>query len=191
MRHSADSVDAQVYEYYAIDPEISFPKMWFQFQEDTVLPNGKAISNLFYGFPSVPWGTPNLCRIAVDTATNVIADPNERQYPVISPDDLENTRTWLAEHVRGVGPSPLPIFAGTCLQTNVADNMFVLDHVPDGYLHRAHERVDDNIPFPVPAEASEAPHRRARTSAGACLQGRGGDAGRRRGGSPGRVPPTT
>lgn len=34
----------------------------------------------------------------------------------------------------GVGPDPLPVFAGTCLQTNVADNMFVLDFIPQRYL---------------------------------------------------------
>lgn len=109
--------------------------MWFQFEADSER-NGKPVSNLFYGFPSVPWGTPNLCRIAVDAATNVITDPDHRAYPVISPEDLENTRTWIKDHVLGVGPNPVPIFAGTCLQTNVADNMFVLDFVPDRYIER-------------------------------------------------------
>jgi sarcosine oxidase / L-pipecolate oxidase len=108
--------------------------MWFQFQGDTVLPGDKHISNLFYGFPAVPWGPPNLCRIAVDAATNVIKDPDYRKYSVISEDDLENTRKWIEEHVLGVGPHPLPVFAGVGLQTNVADNMFVLDFVPDRYI---------------------------------------------------------
>ncbi|KAI0076902.1 FAD/NAD(P)-binding domain-containing protein [Panus rudis PR-1116 ss-1] len=125
-----------VYEYYAIDPSIQFDKMWFQFQEDSSV-GGKPVSNLFYGFPSVPWGPPNMCRIAVDTATNVIADPDQRKYPVISPEDLENTREWIHKHVLGVGPHPVPVFAGTCLQTNVSDNMFVLDFVPDRYLRHA------------------------------------------------------
>ena len=112
--------------------------MWFQFQEDSKSASGKPVSNLFYGFPAVPWGPPNMCRIAVDTATNVIADPDQRQYPVISPEDLENTRQWLHRHVLGVGPHPVPVFAGTCLQTNVSDNMFVLDFVPARYLRRGH-----------------------------------------------------
>ncbi|TBU23610.1 FAD/NAD(P)-binding domain-containing protein [Dichomitus squalens] len=132
-----------VYEYYAIDPSIQFDKMWFQFQEDSKpIPGGKPVSNLFYGFPSVPWGPPNMCRIAVDTATNVIADPDQRQYPVISPEDLENTREWLHKHVLGVGPHPVPVFAGTCLQTNVSDNMFVLDFVPERYLRGAQGESD-------------------------------------------------
>ncbi|KAJ6577173.1 FAD/NAD(P)-binding domain-containing protein [Mycena capillaripes] len=122
-----------VYEYYAIDPSIKFDKMWFQFEEDSTH-GGKPVSNLFYGFPSVPWGPPNLCRIAVDTATNVIRDPNQRAFSVISEDDLENTRRWIHEHVLGVGPHPVPVFAGTCLQTNVSDNMFVLDFIPERYL---------------------------------------------------------
>ena len=127
-----------MYEYYSIDPNIHFDKMWFQFQEDSKSASGKPVSNLFYGFPAVPWGPPNMCRIAVDTATNVIADPDQRQYPVISPEDLENTRQWLHRHVLGVGPHPVPVFAGTCLQTNVSDNMFVLDFVPARYLRRGH-----------------------------------------------------
>jgi sarcosine oxidase / L-pipecolate oxidase len=108
--------------------------MWFQFQSDSTR-NGKPVSNLFYGFPAVPWGPDNLCRIAADFATNVIADPDERAYPVISSEDLENTREWIHKHVLGVGPHPLPVFAGTCLQTNVSDNMFVLDFVPERYLN--------------------------------------------------------
>ncbi|KAJ6498738.1 FAD/NAD(P)-binding domain-containing protein [Mycena sanguinolenta] len=122
-----------VYEYYAIDSAVNFKKMWFQFQENSTRA-GKQVSNLFYGFPSVPWGPPNLCRIAVDSATNVISDPDQRRYAVISQEDLENTRTWIHNHVLGVGPHPLPVFAGTCLQTNVSDNMFVLDFVPEHYL---------------------------------------------------------
>ncbi|KAH9927099.1 FAD/NAD(P)-binding domain-containing protein [Epithele typhae] len=122
-----------VYSYWAIDYDISFPKMWFQFQEDSTR-DGLPVSNLFYGFPSVPWGPPNLCRIAVDTATNVVTDPDHRAYGVISPADLDNTRSWMINHVLGVGPTPLPVLSGTCLQTNVSDNMFVLDFVPERYV---------------------------------------------------------
>ena len=114
--------------------------MWFQFKkDDTDGIHGGPVSNLFYGFPPVPWGPPNICRIAVDTATNVISDPKYRKYSVVSPRDLENTRRWVGEHVLGVGPDPLPVFAGTCLQTNVADNMFVLDYVPERYLLKAQD----------------------------------------------------
>lgn len=107
--------------------------MWFQFQEDSEI-GDKKFSNLFYGFPAVPWGPSNMCRIAVDSATNVVTDPDRRSHAVISPQDLEWTRDWIREHIVGVGPDPLPVFAGTCLQTNVADNMFVLDFVPQRYL---------------------------------------------------------
>ena len=55
-----------VYEYYATDPGPGgtvFPSMWFQFMNPT--DGDPALSNLFYGFPTVPWGPPNLARIAV------------------------------------------------------------------------------------------------------------------------------
>lgn len=109
--------------------------MWFQFAEDTKIERSghtpRTISNLFYGFPSVPWGPPNLARISVDAATNVIKDPNDRAYSKISPEDLGNARNFCINHVRGVGPDPVPVLAGQCLQTNVYDNMFVLDYIPD------------------------------------------------------------
>jgi len=117
-----------VYGYYAIDANISFPKMWFQFAADT--PSTTPASNLFYGYPSVPWGPPNLARIAVDTATRVISDPSQRLHSEIPEADLEHTRQWVRQHVRGCGSDPVPVFAGTCLQTNVFDNMFVLDYIP-------------------------------------------------------------
>jgi len=125
-----------VFQYYSVDfaMQPQFSKMWFQFQEDSTV-DGKHVSNLIYGFPVVPWGPPNVCRIAVDAATNVIRDPNERSYNVISPEDVETTRRWIIEHVRGLGPHPVPVFAGACLQTNVDDNMFVLDFIPDRYLY--------------------------------------------------------
>jgi len=94
----------QVSQYYAIDPSVHFDKMWFHFAG----PTEQGESNLFYGFPSLPWGPPNLCRIAVDAATNIINDPDERQYSVISPADLKNTSEWIRKHVLGVGPHPLP-----------------------------------------------------------------------------------
>ncbi|EIW74475.1 FAD/NAD(P)-binding domain-containing protein [Coniophora puteana RWD-64-598 SS2] len=135
---------SRVSGYYSIDPSIEFKKMWFHFEGDSTY-GGKPVSNLFYGFPAVPWSPPNMCRIAVDTATNVIADPDQRAYPVISPEDLENTRRWIHEHVLGVGPHPVPVFAGTCLQTNVSDNMFVLDFVPERYIRAQGSNADKSI----------------------------------------------
>lgn len=118
--------------------------MWFQFEEDSKL-GGEPVSNLFYGFPSLPWGPPNVCRIALDSATNVITDPSQRRYSVISAEDLEHTREWIHKHVIGVGPHPVPLFAGTCLQTNVSDNMFVLDFVPERYLRAKGSEADKSI----------------------------------------------
>jgi sarcosine oxidase/L-pipecolate oxidase len=117
-----------VYEYYATDPGprgTLFPSMWFQFVDSTG--GDPAKSNLFYGFPTVPWGSPNLARIAVDNAVNVIANPSERK---ISPaaNDLQITADFVAKHCIGVDDRPN--YSGTCLQTNVIDNMYVLDFLP-------------------------------------------------------------
>jgi hypothetical protein len=46
--------------------------------------NDPAKSNLFYGFPSLPWMTPNLARIAVDNAVNIVDNPKKR---LIGPSD--------------------------------------------------------------------------------------------------------
>ncbi|KAI0810086.1 hypothetical protein GGR55DRAFT_689257 [Xylaria sp. FL0064] len=86
-----------------------FPSMWFQFAPDK---GGR--SQLFYGFPALPWGPANVARIAVDAATRRIKDLNE-------------------ENAVGVD-STVPFFTSSCLQTNVFDNMFVLDHIPEEYL---------------------------------------------------------
>ncbi|KAI0338507.1 FAD/NAD(P)-binding domain-containing protein [Trametopsis cervina] len=135
------SIWEMVYAYYTLDPRIQFPKMWFQFEEDA----SDGTSNLFYGFPALPWGPPNLCRIAVDAATNIIADPSQRSPSVIPSPDLANTRAWVSEHVLGVGPDVLPALAGTCLQTNVSDNMFVLDFVPVRYLPAHRPGAENSI----------------------------------------------
>lgn len=87
--------------------------MWFQFA-----PNKDNRSQLFYGFPTVEWGPPNLARIAVDAATRRICDPNDRQTNIISPEDIENTQQFVKDHVVGVD-STVPAFSLTCLQTNV------------------------------------------------------------------------
>jgi len=117
-----------VYEYYATDPGphgTLFPSMWFQFLDPS--DGDPAKSNLFYGFPTVPWGPPNLARIAVDNAVNVITNPIERQI-VPSASDLNITADFVAGHC--VGVDVRPNYTGTCLQTNVTDNMFVLDFLP-------------------------------------------------------------
>lgn len=127
-----------VYEYYASDPGPGggyFPSMWFQFAEPTGA--DPAASNLFYGFPNVPWGPPNLVRIAVDNAVNVIADPNQRKI-VPAENDLRITSAFVEKHCRGVDPRPN--YCGTCLQTEVSDNLFVLDHLPES-VGEGHQNV--------------------------------------------------
>lgn len=87
--------------------------MWFQFAPDK---NGR--SQLFYGFPAVEWGPPNVARIAVDAATRQISDPRDRQTNVINPEDIQDTQEFVREHVRGVDWT-VPAFSLSCLQTNV------------------------------------------------------------------------
>jgi sarcosine oxidase/L-pipecolate oxidase len=115
--------------------------MWFQFAEDS--PDGT--SNLFYGFPSVPWGPPNSARIAVDAASRILKDPVQRSPDSISPQDLENTRQFVMKHIKGAGRNPVPFFAGQCLQTNVFDNMFVLDTIPDYLIPNAGPERSNSI----------------------------------------------
>ncbi|KAM6478334.1 hypothetical protein HDV62DRAFT_371411 [Trichoderma sp. SZMC 28011] len=106
-----------------------FPSMWFQFAPDK---DGR--SQLFYGFPALPWGPPNLARIAVDAATRRIKDPNERLTSTINPEDIADTQEFIRNHCVNVDPT-IPALTSSCLQTNVFDNMFVLDFVPEKYLN--------------------------------------------------------
>lgn len=87
--------------------------MWFQFAPDK---DGR--SQLFYGFPTLPWGPPNVTRISVDAATSRIKDPSERETDMANPEDIRDTQDFVKEHVVGVD-STVPAFTGTCLQTNV------------------------------------------------------------------------
>jgi sarcosine oxidase/L-pipecolate oxidase len=87
--------------------------MWFQFQSDV-----ENRSQLFYGFPVLPWGPPDVARIAVDAATRQITDPDDRQVNIIDPSDIANTQDFVKERVAGVD-STVPVFNSTCLQTNV------------------------------------------------------------------------
>ena len=102
-----------------------FKCMWFQFAKND--DSSKATSNLFYGFPSMPWGPKNQARIAVDNAVRQIKNPDDR---LTNPSeyDIDRTRRFIREHT--VGVIDQPVFAGTCLQTNLPDNMFVLDKIP-------------------------------------------------------------
>jgi sarcosine oxidase/L-pipecolate oxidase len=87
--------------------------MWFQFAPDK---DGR--SQLFYGFPTLPWGPPNVARISVDAATRRIKDPSERQTNVVNPDDIKDTQEFVKNSVVGVD-STVPASTLTCLQTNV------------------------------------------------------------------------
>ncbi|KAF3256432.1 hypothetical protein TWF192_001857 [Orbilia oligospora] len=106
-----------------------FPSMWFQFAPA----NENKRSQLFYGFPTLPWGPPNVVRIAVDAASNRIKDPKDRKTSVVNPDDIHDTQEFIKKHIVGVD-STVPAFTLSCLQTNIFDNMFVLDYVPEEYL---------------------------------------------------------
>ncbi|ETS85836.1 hypothetical protein PFICI_03861 [Pestalotiopsis fici W106-1] len=120
-----------VASYFNVNPDPKknmFPSMWFQFAEDSY---GR--SQLFYGFPPLDWGPPNICRIAVDAATRQITDPNQRSRNVVNPEDIHDTQEFIKEHVVGVD-STVPAYTLSCLMTNVFDNMFVLDFVPEHYL---------------------------------------------------------
>ncbi|KAI2464212.1 hypothetical protein F4781DRAFT_83512 [Annulohypoxylon bovei var. microspora] len=105
-----------------------FPSMWFQFA-----PDKEGRSRLFYGFPTLPWGPANVTRVAIDAATRRIKDPSERLTNVVNPEDIGDTQKFIKEHVVGVDAT-VPAFTLSCLQTNVFDNMFVLDYVPQEYL---------------------------------------------------------
>ena len=119
--------------------------MWFQFAPDV-----NKRSRLFYGFPALPWGPPNVVRIAVDAATHTIKDPSQRRTNVLSPQDIQDTQDFVRDHVVGVDHT-VPASTVSCLQTNVfgtcshtpgskrsltfLDNMFVLDFLPEKYLN--------------------------------------------------------
>ncbi|KAI1214155.1 uncharacterized protein F4807DRAFT_406927 [Annulohypoxylon truncatum] len=105
-----------------------FPSMWYQFAP----PKGDR-SQLFYGFPTLPWGPPNVTRIAIDAATRRIKDPSNRLTNVVNPDDISDVQQFIKEHVVGVD-STVPASTTSCLQTNVFDNMFVLDFIPQKHL---------------------------------------------------------
>ncbi|GKU08081.1 sarcosine oxidase [Fusarium langsethiae] len=86
-----------------------------------------------------PNGTIFPIRIAVDAATRTIKDPSERQTHVLNPEDIKDTQDFVRDHVVGVDPT-VPASTVSCLQTNVFDNMFVLDFLPKKYLNGGAEK---------------------------------------------------
>ena len=87
--------------------------MWFQFAPDK---NGR--SQLFYGFPTLPWGPPNLARIAVDAATRRIKDPNDRLTNVVNPEDITDAQEFIRNNLVDVDAT-VPALTASGLQTNV------------------------------------------------------------------------
>jgi len=98
----------------------------------------KQLSNLYYGFPTVPWGPPNMVRIAVDAAVRRITDPNQRRIDP-APEDIERTSQFVKERLPGVNPTA--VFMGSCLMTNVEDNMFILDYLPADLVKHGNKNV--------------------------------------------------
>jgi|SRR6478736_7034544 len=94
--------------------------MWFQFG-----PSVNDRSQLFYGFPALPWGPPNVVRIAVDAATRTIDDPSQRQANVFDPRDIQDTQDFVRDHVVGVDAT-VPASTVSCLQTNVFGKIIAL-----------------------------------------------------------------
>ncbi|OTA99142.1 hypothetical protein M426DRAFT_68352 [Hypoxylon sp. CI-4A] len=130
------SLDLDIWEmaacYFNTNPGPNgtiFPSMWFQFAPDDEEDNSK----LFYGFPTLPWGPPNVARIAVDAAKRRILDPNDRQGSSVSSEDIRNVQDFVRDHIPGVDAT-VPASMLSCLQTNVFDNMFVLDFIPKEHL---------------------------------------------------------
>lgn len=128
--------------YYSVNPgpdpsATAFPSMWFQFAEDV-----DNESRLFYGFPVLPFGPPNLARISVDAASTQITDPDQRHTNVVNSDDVANVQKFIKERVVGVDDT-VPAQALTCLQTNVfgwstANTLRGLRLFADCIAHRQH-----------------------------------------------------
>lgn len=116
------------FAYYKItDSSLEFP-MWFQFDKSD--PNSP--SKLFYGFPPVKFGREGFVRLAVDWASHKFQDINERRY-VPESLDIEMTRRYVEEHMRGV--SPYPIDMTTAVHPQLIDNLSVLDFMPEKYVN--------------------------------------------------------
>lgn len=99
--------------------------MWFQFAPNKEDPDEKdpeekkkGRSQLFYGMPALPWGPPNVVRIAVDAATRRISDPDQRESSVFNPRDIKDTQEFVKNHTVGIDHT-VPASTISCLQTNV------------------------------------------------------------------------
>ncbi len=128
------------YGYYSVNPgpndPVVFPSMWFQFLDG---PKDKpAISNLVYGFPALPWGPPDLCRIAIDNAVRTISDPSQRKLTA-STVDLQQVERFLQCHLPGI--TLQPNFTGVCLQGNLPDNGYALGYIPEKYCPIGHKNI--------------------------------------------------
>ena len=130
-------LDLKIWEmgfaYFEPEPDMAnkFNTMWFQFENGGL---GDETSNLFYGFPVLPWGkdgseakAQDMCRIALDAPIQIISDPKDRKGEV-PPEHLKRLQKFIEE--RMVGLTTRYVSYGTCMQTNVVDNMFVLDYIP-------------------------------------------------------------
>ncbi|HSY15098.1 MAG TPA: FAD-dependent oxidoreductase [Jatrophihabitantaceae bacterium] len=110
------------FAYYKLDGSRGNYPMWFQFDQAR---NGH--SNLFYGFPDVPFGRPGFVRVAVDWASHTFTDVDDRIYapPRL---DLEIVREFVLERLAGVDSAPVD--AGRALMAHLPDNLSVLDYLP-------------------------------------------------------------
>ena len=123
------------FAYYKItDNSLEFP-MWFQFD----YPDKKSPSKLFYGFPPVKFGREGFVRLAVDWASHKFENINDRRY-VPGAVDIDMTRQYIEQHMRGVSSSPIDMT--TAVHPQLPDNMSVLDYMPKQ--HVAHHK---NIVF--------------------------------------------
>lgn len=116
------------FAYYRLDGTARDYPMWFQFDRSY---NG--YSDLFYGFPAVDFGRPGFVRVAVDWASHVFSNVDNRHYapPQI---DLEIVRDFVQD--RMVGLDSAPVDTGRALMAHLPDNASLLDYLPAGVKHR-------------------------------------------------------
>ncbi|TDB84740.1 FAD-dependent oxidoreductase [Actinomadura sp. KC216] len=118
-----------VYDYYATDPKIDsiYPGMWVFF--------GEGEDALYYGFPPVPWGPPNLAKIGWESATQrihgteIAKNPADRVDLVPAKEDVQKTVKFIKEHCLGV--EPYPVYSGNCVHPHFGDHKAVLDRLPE------------------------------------------------------------
>ncbi|KAH6874191.1 hypothetical protein B0T10DRAFT_541211 [Thelonectria olida] len=111
-----------------------FPSPWFH----SILMENKR-PRVFYGMPALPWGPPDIVQVAVDTTTRDIEDLSTGQGRVSSPAETEDTQKFIRDHIIGVDHT-IPTSTITCVKRNVSDDIFVLDFLPEQYLHGGPEK---------------------------------------------------